>query len=289
MQKVLVAEVGNITTIVNAFGELNTENPRLLGQGIAPSRLKDGAVLSGLKEAVQQLEPSLGPLATWDQAPFYVLAPDDISLQEIKELAPNIEKLTFTTSIALKRAAELIYEEVGEVWVFDVGGFSSEVLSLAKPSDEAEILIPGRGPLFRQTIEEFGVYSNTEQMAALVGEDVLREHQGADWRNLVRAIPESAEEIALSRELTSCILRLIFERHRQALQGDSFSPRWVVGTGGALSRLPNGLEIMANSIACREAVFFLDRDNIMASIGALVSDFRAGAWQILKESLGIEN
>jgi len=33
----------------------------------------------------------------------------------------------------------------------------------------------------------------------------------------------------------------------------------------------------------------LDRDCIMASVGVLTTTFRLGAWQLLRESLGVEN
>ena len=37
MQKVLVAEIGGETKVVNAFGDFDTKNLRLLGQGLSPT------------------------------------------------------------------------------------------------------------------------------------------------------------------------------------------------------------------------------------------------------------
>lgn len=49
MQKVLVAEIGSQTTTVNAFGDFNAENPRLLGQGLSPTTVLDGDAGIGLR------------------------------------------------------------------------------------------------------------------------------------------------------------------------------------------------------------------------------------------------
>ncbi len=38
-----------------------------------------------------------------------------------------------------------------------------------------------------------------------------------------------------------------------------------------------------------DVAFFLDRDYIMAALGAIAGEYRAGAWQLLRESFGIEN
>ncbi len=55
MQKVLVAEIGSQRTTVNAFGDLNAENPRLLGQGLSPTTVLNGDAGIGLRLAVTEL------------------------------------------------------------------------------------------------------------------------------------------------------------------------------------------------------------------------------------------
>ena len=39
---VLIAEIGSTTTVVNAFDNLESENPVFLGQGQAPTSVKEG-------------------------------------------------------------------------------------------------------------------------------------------------------------------------------------------------------------------------------------------------------
>ena len=52
---VLVAEIGSTTTVVNAFKDLNTDNPIFWAQGQAPTSVLDGDVRIGLQGAVDDL------------------------------------------------------------------------------------------------------------------------------------------------------------------------------------------------------------------------------------------
>ncbi|MEG0391882.1 MAG: glutamate mutase L, partial [Anaerovoracaceae bacterium] len=52
---VLVAEIGSTTTVVNAFADINTENPVFWGQGQAPTSVVEGDVRVGLNGAIADL------------------------------------------------------------------------------------------------------------------------------------------------------------------------------------------------------------------------------------------
>ena len=52
---VLVAEIGSTTTVVNAFKDLDTENPLFWAQGQAPTSVMDGDVRIGLQGAIDDL------------------------------------------------------------------------------------------------------------------------------------------------------------------------------------------------------------------------------------------
>ena len=52
---VLVAEIGSTTTVVNAFTDLNTDNPCFWGQGQAPTSVLEGDVRVGLQGAIDDL------------------------------------------------------------------------------------------------------------------------------------------------------------------------------------------------------------------------------------------
>ncbi|MBU1144781.1 MAG: glutamate mutase L [Firmicutes bacterium] len=56
---VLVAEIGSTTTIVSAFDHISSNNPIFLGQGFAPTTVKQGDVTIGLHQAIDDLKHSM--------------------------------------------------------------------------------------------------------------------------------------------------------------------------------------------------------------------------------------
>ncbi|MCD6397048.1 MAG: glutamate mutase L [Spirochaetaceae bacterium] len=56
---VLVAEIGSTTTLVNAFNNIESEDPVFLGQGSAPTSIKEGDVRIGLNTAIINLKNQL--------------------------------------------------------------------------------------------------------------------------------------------------------------------------------------------------------------------------------------
>ncbi|WP_240983906.1 GlmL-related ornithine degradation protein [Acididesulfobacillus acetoxydans] len=452
MNKVLVAEIGSTTTVVNAFGDLESEHPLLLGQGMAPTTVPEGDVRQGLRQAVADLEKRIGPVGTLGEVPFYAtssaagglkmtvhgLVPEmtaraareaalgagavlryqtageleEADWREIERLRPNImllaggvdhgDKRVVTenarkladwfrqanwkvpvvyagnaaaansvreileggglsvrvvanvypdidelnieptraviqevfeqhiteapgmqaireivnggirpTPEAVLQAARLIYEEAGDVLIFDVGGATTDVHSVTTGAEENQRLALAPEPLAKRTVEgDLGVYVNAGRVADLLGADFLR-RWGENWRAHLRPLPEIAAEIALSEELASAALVHALRRHAgrfrhyygasgriTRVEGRDLSRiRWVIGTGGALTRLPNGLKMMKEAFAHPgEALFpqervayFLDQSYIMASLGVLSRDYRQAAWRLLLESLGVDS
>ena len=56
---VLVAEIGSTTTLVNAFNDIESLSPVFLGQGSAPTSIKEGDVRIGLDAAIKNLKKQL--------------------------------------------------------------------------------------------------------------------------------------------------------------------------------------------------------------------------------------
>lgn len=52
---VLVAEIGSTTTVVNAFKDIDTDNPVFWAQGQAPTSVLEGDVRIGLQGAIDDL------------------------------------------------------------------------------------------------------------------------------------------------------------------------------------------------------------------------------------------
>jgi uncharacterized protein (TIGR01319 family) len=453
VKKVLVAEIGSTTTVVNAFGDLNTENPKLLGQGFSPTTVQEGDVGIGLRKAVAELEKLIGPVGLLGEIPFYAtssaagglkmtvhglvpdmtaraareaalgagavvryqtagelmvedweeilrirpnimllaggvdhgdrrivlenakklatwfsqvpwripiiyagntaasasvqktLAPANLDVRVVPNVYPEIDQLNIEptrkaiqevfeqhiieapgmqgireivnarilpTPGAVMQAAHMIYKEVGDVLVFDVGGATTDVHSVTLGAEENQKLALGPEPLAKRTVEgDLGVFVNAEILVELMGKDKIVEHHGQDWFSYLKPVPETPKEMALSAELAAAAVKIALLRHSGRYRyyygtsgrvtrvdgRDLTRIRWIVGTGGALTRLHSGLEMMRESILQpgdallpeQGVAFLLDSDYIMASLGVLATSFPQGAWQLLRQSLGVEN
>lgn len=325
MQKVLVAEIGNETTVVNAFGDLGAENPRLLGQGLSQTTVRDGDVGIGIKSAIVDLEKDIGPVGSLGEISIYATS----SLPTWRDGQEGNGKFTsdapailgvlqifndkiLPTPEAIMQATRMIYEEVGDVLVIDVGGASTDIYSVTAGTEQHPILNLKTEPLEQRTTDEdLGVFINVSRLVKLIGDHRIKAHHGQDWERNLKSRPDTPEQIALSAELTAEAIMIALQRHSgrsnnydetcgKVTSGegrDLTRIRWIVGTGVALTQLPNGLDIMRESInELEEAMFpqegiamFLDKDCIMASLGVITTTFRQGAWQLLRESLGVEN
>jgi hypothetical protein len=78
---------------------------------------------------------------------------------------------------------------------------------------------------------------------------------------------------------------------------DLTSIKYIVGTGGALTRLPNRVNIMKNIaysnkgnklLPTTDAVILVDNDYIMASLGVLSKEYPEAALKLMKKSLKID-
>lgn len=325
MHKVLVAEIGSETTIVNAFGDLNTEDPLLLGQGLSPTTELEGYVEIGLRGAITDLENDIGTVGPIGEIPFYISSslPTWSTIQGGNEQytldAPGMQEVLqivndriLTTPGAIMQATQLIYEEVGDVLVLHVGSASTDVYSVTMNTNKHQKSDHKSKPLALRTVEkDLGIFTSALTLVKLIGENTIKEHHGQEWKKSLKYRPETPEEIALSAELIAAAVKIALQRHiRQPCNYNATSGevtndegldltriRWIVGTGVALTQLPNGLKIMTESIKeITDALFpqegiamLLDKNCIMVSLGVLSTNYRQGAWQLLSESFGVEN
>jgi len=300
MQKVLVAEIGSETTVVNAFGDLSSENPLIIGQGISPTTVLNGDVGIGLKFAIRDLEKDIGPVGSLGEIPFYVTSSlhSQSTVREVNKAYINGGILP--TPEAIMKAAQLIYEEVGDVLVIDVGGASTNVYSVT-----SELLAQ------RTVGEDLGVTINASSLVKLLGENKIKEHHGQEWEKLLKFQPETPEEMALSAELAAAAISIALQRHSVKFRNYSGARdnvtsaegrnltriRWIIGTGVALTQLPNGIDVLRETVKAMDGALFtqdgiaimIDKDCIMASLGVLTNTYRNGTWQLMRESFGVEN
>jgi len=449
---VLVAEIGSTTTAVNAFHQINTENPVFLGQGQAPTTVLDGDVRIGLSGAIEDLQRKLamreldyeemlatssaagglkmtvhglvydmtaraakeaalgagaiihyvtaGKLRRTDLAKIREIKPNLILLaggvdfgeretaiynaEMIRSMdlkvpliyAGNIEnqeeiKLIFDESSGVKlylvdnvypkidelnveparkviqqafeehiihapgmehvrdmvsgpiiptpgaviEAAKLLYEQIGNLIVLDVGGATTDLHSVTEDSDEISRILTSPEPKAKRTVEgDLGVYVNMKNIIEVIGgvKKLKIELEGLDVEKVMesyKAIPKTPEEVRLVERLTKeAVLRAV-ERHAGKIRyvygpsgritlaegKDLTQVKYIVGTGGALTRLPHRIEIMRsitednsggmNLYPGSHAEILVDNDYIMASLGVLSKRYKESAVKLLEKSL----
>ncbi|MEN8756828.1 MAG: glutamate mutase L [Desulfobacterales bacterium] len=224
--------------------------------------------------------------------------------------APGMEKVRemvrdaiMPTPGAVMRATEILAEVMGDVMVVDVGGATTDVHSVTDGSPELLKLMIAPEPRSKRTVEgDIGVYINAPRIVEAVGSELRQ------FKN-VRPIPETVGERENSARLARWAVDISIWRHagqlrvaygaygrNEILEGRDLSAvRHVIGTGGALTRLGMGMEILHNIksdprksklLPPHDAAVYLDRNNIMAAAGVLSRRYPQEAMALLLKSIG---
>jgi len=220
------------------------------------------------------------------------------------------------TPASVMRAAELLAKHLGDCLVVDVGGATTDVHSVTEGDEAVARIQVSPEPVAKRTVEgDLGVYVNYGNVMASIGEDVLAK-EGFDLEKLkaeYKHIPKNEEERAFISRLTEEAVSKAVERHvgrirhvygpsgRQSLaQGkDLTQVQYLIGTGGALTRLDKGEATLKKIVTGSNpnqlllphvsVNVLLDHDYIMASIGVLSTKYEEAALTLLKQSFGIED
>lgn len=205
---------------------------------------------------------------------------------------------------AVMRATELLADVLGDVLTVDVGGATTNVLSVTSGSPAYVKLMVAPEPRSKRTVEgDLGIYHNAAHIVAAAGAVAL-DTQG------VMPIPETSAARQLALALTRWAVDLAVWRHAGALQAvygaygrhevvegrDLTAVRYVIGTGGALTRLGMGREILGHIKADPSqrkllpppaARVLIDQHYIMAAAGVLSQRDPAAVLTLLLDSLGL--
>lgn len=235
--------------------------------------------------------------------------------------APGMERVRdmvngpiIPTPGAVMEAARLLKEEIGDLMVLDVGGATTDVHSVTKDSDEIARILLAPEPEAKRTVEgDLGVYVNARNVVERIGLGKLKLELGIDVDKVLneyKAIPETAEQVKLVERLTleaaltavhrhaGTVRRLYGETGRKSVaEGkDLTQVKYIIGTGGALTRLPGRVDIMkqialsgrgSELLPTKEAEILVDSNYIMASLGVLSKRYPEAALKLMKESLHI--
>jgi uncharacterized protein (TIGR01319 family) len=217
---------------------------------------------------------------------------------------------------AVMESAKLLYDAIGDLMVLDVGGATTDIHSVTEGSEEISRMLLAPEPVAKRTVEgDLGVYVNAMNLVGLIGRAELESHLGFPLDGVIasyKAIPKTGEETRFVESLTAEAVRLAFRRHAGRIrfvygpQGrsslaegkDLTRIKYVIGTGGALTRLPGRTGILRSVTRPEERLHLLsppetsqvlvDNDYIMASLGVLSKRHPEAALYLLRRSLFVE-
>ncbi len=220
---------------------------------------------------------------------------------------------------AVMQASKFLSEKIGNLITIDVGGATTDVHSVTDESDEIARIMIHPEPKAKRTVEgDMGMYvslknvlesADMRQLSTAMGES---EEELRLFAESVPPIPTTEKEIRFVEELTKVAVLTAMDRHAGHLRTvygakgktlfaegkDLTMVKYIIGTGGALTRLPRGKEILksiAFSNPTGEALFptesaqvLIDEDYIMASLGVMSIDYPEAAFRLLLNSVGIK-
>lgn len=214
---------------------------------------------------------------------------------------------------AVLNAAITLYNSLGDLIVFDVGGATTDLHSVTPGSEEINSILLSPEPLAKRTVEgDLGVYRNAANLIKMVGKENLAAKLGVlEPQELVVPIPGSAQEIAFAEELAGAAVNAALDRHAGRIKfmygpggrvkfargKDLTRVKYVIGTGGALTRLPRGRELLASVLGRPDPAFLgpkaeaqvlLDQQYIMAAAGVLASRHPQAATKLMTDSLNLQ-
>ncbi|MBR5390729.1 MAG: glutamate mutase L [Clostridia bacterium] len=235
-------------------------------------------------------------------------------MEQVRELVTGS---IIPTPGAVMECARLLYEEVGDLVVLDVGGATTDVHSVTEGSEEIASIQLSPEPMAKRTVEgDLGVFVNARSMARQIGMEQLSKEIGMDAEPIFqhyKAIPDTEEQFRLTEQLAWHAASAALERHagrfrytygsngRQTFaEGkDLTQVKYLVATGGALTRLPGRKAIMerlrhlndggkllfpkAHNLALLE-----DKNYYMASLGVLSRHDKEAARRLLLRDMDLE-
>lgn len=237
--------------------------------------------------------------------------------------APGMEKIRnmvkghiMPTPGAVMEASQLLYKEIGDLVTIDVGGATTDIHSVTEGSDEINRILISPEPFAKRTVEgDLGVFINMANIVNMVGKDKLAKELNISLEELeklienYKSIPVSDLEKKFVEKLTEHGVITAIKRHvgklrnfygpsgkRTLAEGkDLTQVKTIIGTGGALTRLPKRVEILKQIVLensgdellpNKDVKVLIDNYYIMASLGVMSKAYPEEALQLLKESLG---
>jgi hypothetical protein len=192
---------------------------------------------------------------------------------------------------AVLRGAELFAEGLGDCLIFDVGGATTDVHSVTNGSQEWASKLTEPEPYSKRTVEgDLGVFVNAH--------NIVDSMQSNEWKTRLpdlKAIPGTDKQKELTRWLCGIAVETAVRRHagkildiytptgrKQIVRGKDLSAvKWVIGTGGALTKIEGGYEILQKIctgpgkylLPQKDVAILMDRKYLFSALGTLAQNY----------------
>lgn len=232
-------------------------------------------------------------------------------MEKIREM---VNGTIIPTPGAVMKASKILKDEIGDLVTIDVGGATTDIHSVTEGTEKVQKVLVEPEPIAKRTVEgDLGVYINKKNVAEMVKIERLTKElemsseEIEEFINSDIAIPESEKHKRFIERLTKEAVIVSINRHaggyRTYFSGksqtlafgkDLTAVKWIIGTGGALTRLPAREKILSEIalsnkgdklLPTAEAKILIDNDYIMASLGVLSSLYKEASVKLLLKSL----
>ncbi|MFC2024202.1 GlmL-related ornithine degradation protein [Chloroflexota bacterium] len=231
----------------------------------------------------------------------------------MEHISRIVSRKIMPTPGAVMEAARLLASDIGDLMVIDMGGATTDVHSVTEGSDEFNKYLTAPEPTAKRTVEgDLGLFISAKNVVSLIGENVLTKELGSPIDDLPKEpIPSSQKERQFTVKLAEEIVTTAVGRHAGRIKHlycptgritvvhgkDLSQVRWIVGTGGFLSRYPEAIKILsklraqepgAELLPPTSASILIDRDYVMSSAGVIAETWPVKALALLKNSLMVD-
>ena len=235
-------------------------------------------------------------------------------MEKIREM---VNGTIIPTPGAVMKASKILKDEIGDLVTIDVGGATTDIHSVTEGTEKVQKVLVEPEPIAKRTVEgDLGVFINKKNVAEMLKikrlekELDMTSEEIEEFINSDIAIPESEKHKRFIERLTKEAVIVSINRHAGgyrtyfggksqtlAFGKDLTAVKWIIGTGGALTRLPAREKILSEIalsnkgdklLPTAEAKILIDNDYIMASLGVLSSLYKEASIKLLFKSLNFE-
>lgn len=227
-----------------------------------------------------------------------------IHAKGIDKLQEIVKKEIIPTPYAVLKITKTLYEKIGDLVIIDVGGATTDVHSVTEGSLKYKKLLIAPEPFAKRTVEgDLGVYVNASNVKKYLDEESI----GVDLQKL-SPLPKMEEEVYLSLTLADKAVRTAIERHcgqiietfgpdgrKQFIKGkDLTATKYIIGSGGALTRLKNAKQILENIritevykklLPLQTSGVLIDTKYILSACGTFVDYYKDDAIKLALKSV----